>query len=92
MIQAGTAEGQQFEAVHRDLYDHYQPVGRLEEQVLEKLATEYMRYCRLVEREDHILRNESTELDRKAEYNSETNPRAWPWDRQRLLRSFGAHL
>jgi hypothetical protein len=51
VIQAGTAEGEQFEAVRADLYDHYQPVGPIEELVLEKIITEYMRYRRLVERE-----------------------------------------
>ena len=51
MTQAGTPEGEQFQAVHADLHDHYQPVGPLEELVFEKLTIEYMRYRRLVERE-----------------------------------------
>ena len=34
-----------------DLHDHYQPVGAIEELMLEKLTTEYLRFRRLVERE-----------------------------------------
>jgi len=51
VIQAGTAEWQEFEAVRTDLFDHCQPIGPLEELLLEKITIEYMRYRRLVERE-----------------------------------------
>jgi hypothetical protein len=51
VIQAGTAEWQEFEAVRTDLFDHCQPVGPIEELLLEKITMEFVRYRRLVERE-----------------------------------------
>jgi hypothetical protein len=51
LIQAGTAEWEQFEAVRTDLYGFYQPADPLEELMLEKVIIEYLRYRRLVERE-----------------------------------------
>ncbi len=54
VIQAGTAEWQEFEAIRADLYDHYQPEGALESLLLEKVTIEYMRYRRLVEHEQTL--------------------------------------
>jgi hypothetical protein len=51
LIEAGTAEWEELEAVRRDLVNHCQPVGPVEELLLEKVIIEYMRYRRLVERE-----------------------------------------
>jgi hypothetical protein len=51
VIQAGTAEWEQFEAVRTDLYGFYQPADPLEELMLEKVIIEYLRHRRLVERE-----------------------------------------
>lgn len=51
VIQAGTAEWQQFETVRTDLYDFYQPANPIEELMVEKITVEYLRYRRLVERE-----------------------------------------
>jgi len=51
LIQAGTAEWQEFEVVRTDLIDHCQPIGPIEELLVEKITIEYMRYRRLVERE-----------------------------------------
>ncbi len=51
VIQAGTAEWEQFEAVRTDLYGFYQPADPLEELMVEKVTIEYVRYRRLVERE-----------------------------------------
>jgi len=51
LIQAGTAESEQFEVVRTDLYGFYQPADPLEELMLEKVIIEYLRYRRLVERE-----------------------------------------
>jgi hypothetical protein len=51
VIQAGTAEWAEFEAVRTDLIDHCQPIGPIEDLLVEKITIEYMRYRRLVERE-----------------------------------------
>ena len=51
LIPPGSAEAEQFETVRVDLHDHYEPVGPIEELMLEKLTTEYLRFRRLVERE-----------------------------------------
>jgi hypothetical protein len=51
VIEAGTAEWEELEAVRVDLHNHHQPVGPVEELLLEKMTIEYMRYRRLVERE-----------------------------------------
>jgi hypothetical protein len=51
LIQAGTAEWEQFETVRTDLYGFYQPADPLEELMVEKVTIEYLRYRRLVERE-----------------------------------------
>ena len=51
VIQAGTTEWEQFEAVRTDLYGFYQPADPLEELMVEKVTIEYLRYHRLVERE-----------------------------------------
>jgi hypothetical protein len=51
VIEAGTAEWDELEAVRTDLLSHCQPVGPIEELLLEKITIEYMRYRRLVERE-----------------------------------------
>lgn len=51
LIQAGTAESEQFETVRTDLYGFYQPADPLEEMMVEKVIIEYLRYRRLVERE-----------------------------------------
>ena len=50
VIQAGTAEWEQFEAVRTDLYDFYQPADPIEE-LVERITVEYLRYRWLVERE-----------------------------------------
>ena len=52
VIQAGTAEGQELEAVRTDLFNYYEPMGPFEELVVGKIAVEYMRYRRLLEREE----------------------------------------
>lgn len=52
VIQAGTTEWEQFEAVRTDLYDFYQPADPIEELLVEKITVEYLRYRRLVEREE----------------------------------------
>ena len=51
LIEAGTAEWEELEAIRTDLFSHCQPVGPVEELLLEKVTIEYMRYRRLVERE-----------------------------------------
>lgn len=51
VIEAGTAEWEELEAVRVDLQNHHRPVGPVEELLLEKMTIEYMRYRRLVERE-----------------------------------------
>jgi hypothetical protein len=51
VIQAGTAEWEQFETVRTDLYGFYRPADPLEELMVEKVTMEYVRYRRLVERE-----------------------------------------
>jgi hypothetical protein len=51
VIEAGTAEWEELEAVRVDLHNHHRPVGPVEELLLEKMTIEYMRYRRLVERE-----------------------------------------
>ena len=51
VIQAGTAEWEQFETVRTDLYDFYQPADPIEELMVEKITMEYIRYRRLVGRE-----------------------------------------
>ncbi|HEY6268244.1 MAG TPA: hypothetical protein VIX11_08105 [Candidatus Acidoferrum sp.] len=51
VIQAETAEWEQFEAVRTDLYGFYQPADPIEELMVEKVTMEYLRYRRLVERE-----------------------------------------
>ena len=51
LIQAGTQEWQESEAIRKSLFDHYQPIGPIEELLLEKITIEYVRYRRLVERE-----------------------------------------
>jgi hypothetical protein len=51
LIEAGTAEWEELEAVRTDLLNHYQPIGPVEELLLGKINIEYMRYRRLVERE-----------------------------------------
>lgn len=51
VIQAGTAEWEHFEGVRTDLYGFYQPADPIEELMLDKLTMEYVRYRRLVERE-----------------------------------------
>ena len=51
VIEAGTAEWEELEAVRVDLHNHLRPVGPVEELLLEKMTIEYMRYRRLVERE-----------------------------------------
>lgn len=43
LVQAGTAESEEFEAVRADLLDHYQPMGAIERMLVEKLAIEFMR-------------------------------------------------
>lgn len=54
VIQAGTAEWEELEAVRKDFLDHYQPVNPVEQLLLEKISIEYMRYRRLVEREQQF--------------------------------------
>ncbi|MFI5096510.1 MAG: hypothetical protein ACHQT6_00915 [Candidatus Acidiferrales bacterium] len=51
VIQTGTAERQEFEAVRTDLINHCLPIGPIEELLVEKITIEYMRYRRLLERE-----------------------------------------
>ena len=51
VMQAGTAEWEEFETVRTDLIDHCQPIGAIEELLVEKITIEYMRYRRLLERE-----------------------------------------
>jgi hypothetical protein len=51
VIQAGSEEWQDSEAIRASLFEHYQPVGPIEELLLEKITIEHMRYRRLVERE-----------------------------------------
>jgi len=51
LIHAGSAEWELFETVRTDLYDFYQPADPLEELLVEKIIIEYVRYRRLVERE-----------------------------------------
>jgi hypothetical protein len=51
VIEAGTAEWEELEAVRVDLHNHHRPDGLVEELLLEKMTIEYMRYRRLVERE-----------------------------------------
>lgn len=51
VIQAGTAEWEHFEAVRTELYGFYQPADPIEELMVEKVTMEYVRYRRLVERE-----------------------------------------
>ncbi|MGB8493213.1 MAG: hypothetical protein WCE53_02315 [Candidatus Acidiferrum sp.] len=54
VIQAGTPEAEEFEAVHADLFDHYQPHGPVEALLVAKISMEYMRYRRLVECEQNF--------------------------------------
>lgn len=54
LIQAGTAEWEQFETIRTDLYGFYQPADPLEELMVEKVTIEYLRYRRLVEREQAL--------------------------------------
>jgi len=64
LIQAGTAEWEQFEAIRTDLYGFYQPAEALEELLVEKVTIEYLRYRRLVEREQVLCaHNRSYFLD-----------------------------
>jgi len=51
VTEAGTAEWEELEAVRTDFLNHYQPIGPVEELLLGKINIEYMRYRRLVERE-----------------------------------------
>jgi hypothetical protein len=51
VIRAGSTEWEQFETVRTDLYGFYQPADPIEELMVEKITTEYIRYRRLVERE-----------------------------------------
>lgn len=51
VIQAGTPEWEEFEAVRTDLFDYYQPVDPLERFHFERIILEFMRYHRFVERE-----------------------------------------
>jgi hypothetical protein len=51
VIQAGTPEREEFEGMRTDLFEHYQPVGAVEGLLVEKITVEYMRYRRLLERE-----------------------------------------
>src|SRR5258706_10305882 len=51
VTEAGTAEWDELEAGRPDLLNHYQPIGPVEELLLGKINIEYMRYRRLVERE-----------------------------------------
>jgi hypothetical protein len=51
LMQAGTAEWEQSETVRMDLYGFYHPADPLEELLVEKVTIEYLRYRRLVERE-----------------------------------------
>lgn len=50
LIEAGTAEAEQFETVRTDLYGSCQPADPLEELLVEKVTIEYVPYRRFVER------------------------------------------
>jgi hypothetical protein len=51
VVEAGTAESEHFETVRRELHGFYQPTDAIEELMVEKVAMEYVRYHRLLERE-----------------------------------------
>ena len=51
LIQAGTAESQDWEELRSRLMEHYQPVGPVEALLVEKIAVELLRYNRLLARE-----------------------------------------
>lgn len=81
LIPAGTAETEQFETVRADLHDHYQPVGPTEELMLEKLTAEYLRYRRLVEREQVLCEHNRPYFpdigNKLARYQTAINRRAY---------------
>jgi len=54
VIEAGTTEWEELEAVRADLASHCQPIGPFEELLLEKTIVEYLRYRRLLEREQFL--------------------------------------
>jgi hypothetical protein len=51
LVQAGTAESQEWEELRSRLMEHYQPVGPVEALLVEKIAVELLRYNRLLARE-----------------------------------------
>jgi hypothetical protein len=54
VIQRGSVEWQEFEALRVSLIEHYRPMTAAEELLLEKITIEYVRYRRLVEREQEV--------------------------------------
>jgi hypothetical protein len=59
------------------LRDHYQPVGKVEEMLVEKVAIEYARYARVLGAEQQVLARQHAffyvTVDRFARYATSTN-------------------
>ena len=51
IIQKDSAEWQQFNELHASMADHFQPVGPIEELLVEKIAIEFLRFGRHLVRE-----------------------------------------
>ena len=77
-LHAASAEaGAEMETLICELWDHYQPVGKLEEMLVEKVAIEYARYARILGAEQQVLEREHAffyvTVDRFARYATSTN-------------------
>ena len=74
---AETPEGEKFEAVFTELHAHYQPNGALERLLVGKLVMEYMRYLRIVEREQALTAKHPTyfheRVNKLARYQTAVN-------------------
>lgn len=74
---ASTEAVQEMETLIRELRDYYQPVGKMEEMLVEKVAIEYARYARILGAEQQVLAREHAffyvTVDRFARYATSTN-------------------
>jgi hypothetical protein len=53
LIEQGTAESKQMEDMQARMFEHYQPVGAVEELLVEKIVIESLRYGRLLTKEQN---------------------------------------
>jgi hypothetical protein len=90
-------DGEKFATLRASVFEHYQPIGPIEKLFAEKIAVEFIRYARLVVREQlpHLLNKGTYDdyMNKTARYQSAINRqllrplRNWSASRQNASRN-----